>query len=62
VLAADWSADCEVIAPVVPPVALAPWLAEAEEPLEQVSETLLMLETVITFPELELAEVPLLPA
>jgi hypothetical protein len=57
-LDADWSED-EVMAPDVPPIAPAPWLAEAE-PEEQVSETLLTLETVITFPELEPAVVPLL--
>jgi hypothetical protein len=35
-------------------------LADADEPLVQVSETLVTFETVMTLPELELAEVPLL--
>jgi hypothetical protein len=54
---AVWS---EVIAPEVPPVVAAPWLIDAEE-LEQVSATLVTLDTLITLPAVELALVaPLL--
>jgi hypothetical protein len=53
--AAAWSEL--VAAPVTPPVVL----IDADEPLEQVSETLVTLVSVITLPEVELAEVaPLL--
>lgn len=52
------------MAPDVPPVAVVcelPWLSAADDPLEQVSASLLMLETVITSVELELELVPVAP-